>query len=730
MAIDKLNFNSVDIGKVDLPSGKFADTLMQYGQQLNETERQRRLDAQNALSMQMNQARFAREQELNKRNDTEYNREIGLRDTRQKLSKEFLANPYAAKFGSGRETTLLDKQVNDYVNSGGEINEDMAKRLQSRYEEARPFREDATNALTSQMVLAGEDPTKAAQTGAALGSNLLSRVEQQAAVSANRKIEQDQYDEAAKRNKEALQLKFDIAKANQAGDKDKAELLFKQYQSIGGGGAGGGSSTASGLMETLGKIGPVDASSALAEGGPIDLARKAGYTEAQIARAAGQSLDTDPTAWTWADNKLDTTMFTRNLGMQPPGSGLSKSINIRDIQAPTAEEWASIVPNRAGYRVVDYDPKRFLEGSKGVLPELFGEDADKPMLTDASKTADSNPNVPLDRGGKSVLHVKGVPDSLIVNEGLQTGSDGMFRSYTDSNAKGENKGLAVAGGYNYTTKSPSEIRSDFKAAGIPETQIQAAIEGKPIKLSEEDGKNLFAVGYKRIGDEKASKLLPEYKNMDPLVKEIAADMAYRGDLVAGENSYRGDLVKVLKTGDINQVYKYVNETDIPVEVKTRLGNILTMERDTQAGVKPTEKSVLGTSEATPVKELFANTEINKLPATEVRAQMDELNKKGINTKEDEVAFNNLQKQYKVAQVREAEDNPIYKMKAPELMSSLLGISNTNKPVLQDTQEIRQQRIAEKYKLNPAGLTANEKRWIEGNKTTPNGRKLLESLGIK
>lgn len=674
--------------------------------------------------------RFAREQELNARQDTEYNREIGLRTARQDLSKEFLTNPYAAKFGSGKETALLDKQVNDYVNSGGVIDDDMARRLQAKYEEARPFREDATNALTSQMVLAGEDPTKAAQTGAALGSNLLSRVEQQAAVSANRKIEQDQYDEAAKRNKDALQLRFDIAKANQTGDKDKAELLFKQYQSIGGGGTGGGSSTASGLMETLGKIGPVDASSALAEGGPIDLARKAGYTESQIARAAGQSLDTDPTAWTWADNKLDTTMFTRNLGMQPPGSGLSKSINIRDIQAPTAEEWNSIVPNRAGYRVVDYDPKRFLEGSKGVLPELFGKDASAPLLSDASKTVSSNPNVPLDRGGKSVLHVKGVPDSLIVNEGLQTGSDGMFRSYTDSNAKGENKGLAVAGGYNYTTKSPSEIRSDFKAAGIPETQIQAAIEGKPIKLSEEDGKNLFAVGYKRIGDEKASKLLPEYKNMDPLVKEIAADMAYRGDLVAGENSYRGDLVKVLKTGDINQVYKYVNETDIPVEVKTRLGNILTMERDTQAGVKPTENSVLGNSAITPVKELFANTEINKLPAAEVRAQMDELNKKGINTKEDEAAFNNLQKQYKIAQVREAEDNPIYKMKAPELISNLLGISTANKPIMQDPQVIRQQAIAAKYRLNPSDLSAEEKRWIEGNKTTPNGRKLLESLGIK
>ena len=207
-------------------------------------------------------------------------------------------------------------------------------------------------------------------------------------------------------------------------------------------------------------------------------------------------------------------------------------------------------------------------------------------------------------------------------------------------------------------------------------------------------------------------------------------MAYRGDLVAGENSYRGDLVKVLKTGDINQVYKYVNETDIPVEVKTRLGNILTMERDTQAGVKPTENSVLGSNAVAPVKELFANTEINKLPAAEVRAQMDELNKKGINTKEDEAAFNNLQKQYKVAQVREAEDNPIYKMKAPELIGNLLGVSTANKTIMQDPQAIRQQAIAAKYRLNPSDLSAEEKRWIEGNRTTPNGRKLLESLGIK
>ena len=223
MAANKPDFS---LGRIDTPD--VAGGLLDFA---DRQQKQYQIGLSNAVEadkLLRDRQRFAREQELNKRADTEYNREIGLRTARQDLSKEFLANPYAAKFGSGKETALLDKQVNDYVNNGGVINDDMARRLQAKYEEARPFREDATNALTSQMVLAGEDPTKAAQTGAALGSNLLSRVEQQAAVSANRKIEQDQYDEAAKRNKEALQLKFDIAKANQAGDKDKAELLFKQ----------------------------------------------------------------------------------------------------------------------------------------------------------------------------------------------------------------------------------------------------------------------------------------------------------------------------------------------------------------------------------------------------------------------------------------------------------------------------------------------------------------------
>ena len=590
--------------------------------------------------------RFAREQELNARQDTEYNREIGLRTARQDLSKEFLANPYAAKFGSGKETALLDQQVNDYVNSGGVINDDMARRLQAKYEEARPFREDATNALTSQMVLAGEDPTKAAQTGAALGSNLLSRVEQQAAVSANRKIEQDQYDEAAKRNKEALQLKLDIAKANQTGDKDKAELLFKQYQSIGGGGTGGGSSTASGLMETLGKIGPVDASSALAEGGPIDLARKAGYTESQIARAAGQSLDTDPTAWTWADNKLDTTMFTRNLGMQQPGSGLSKSINIRDIQAPTAEEWASIVPNRAGYRVVDYDPKRFLEGSKGVLPELFGKDeaAEKPLLSEVVKSTTEK----------------------------KSGDTLADRNNNYGNIKYDPKDDWIGG-----RKDPN---SAFVKFDTPELGARALA--------------------KTIINGSAGLTIDQYINKYAPASDNNDTKSYIADVAKALNKKPDELIK---SEDVPAVMKAIgkreggNYSDDVLKEGYRLAvNPTTQDKDMLSRVMERNKKDSATSKllqspTSEVKYLFNKVDYKNPSSVELRGQMDELNKQGINTKEDELAFNNLQEQYKAAKTEEnIIGKPFYKMSAPELINSLLGVKTEDKPniVKQVSNEVK------------------------------------------
>ncbi|MFW9602485.1 MAG: hypothetical protein ACMV1B_09210 [Prevotella sp.] len=692
MAVNKPDFS---LGRIDIPD--VGGGLLDFA---DRQQKQYQIGLSNAVEadkLARDAKRFAREQELNARQDTEYNREIGLRTARQNLSKEFLANPYAAKFGSGKETALLDKQVNDYVNSGGVINEDMAKRLQSRYEEARPFREDATNALTSQMVLAGEDPTKAAQTGAALGSNLLSRVEQQAAVSANRKIEQDQYDEAAKRNKEALQLKFDIAKANQAGDKDKAELLFKQYQNMGGG-TGGGSSGAGGLMETLGKIGPVDASSALAEGGPIDLARKAGYTESQIARAAGQSLDTDPTAWTWADNKLDTTMFTRNLGMQQPGSGLSKSINIRDIQAPTAEEWNSIVPNRAGYRVVDYDPKRFLEGSKGVLPELFSKDADKPLLSEAAN--------------------KDLPSSEIKKLVVDKYGDSNFNKSTYDKNLSEVESGGNYNAYNATSKAfgkyqfvPSTINSLIKQDGGKHTidEVRKSPELQDYyydKLTKENINTLKSTGVpvNNFTVYMAHNLGPSqtenFFSNEPLTDATKKAIQAQGVEPTREAYTNRFMHKFENTATPEEKRPTVQKEDI-----TRMTDA---ERKAYADKLFPEYATDGS-----VKELFSkvNTDgvknASKNPSSvELRGQMEELNKQGINTKEDEIAFDNLQKQYKAAKTEEnIIGKPFYKMSAPELINSLLGVKTEDKPNI-----VKQ--VSDKVKLANNPNAADEEAGLE------------------
>ena len=57
------------------------------------------------------------------------------------------------------------------------------------------------------------------------------------------------------------------------------------------------------------------------------------------------------------------------------------------------------------------------------------------------------------------------------------------------------------------------------------------------------------------------------------------------------------------------------------------------------------------------------------------------------------AFNNLQEQYKAAKTEEIEENkgkPFYKMSAPELINSLLGVKTEDKPTIvkQVSDEIR------------------------------------------
>ena len=67
-------------------------------------------------------------------------------------------------------------------------------------------------------------------------------------------------------------------------------------------------------------------------------------------------------------------------------------------------------------------------------------------------------------------------------------------------------------------------------------------------------------------------------------------------------------------------------------------------------------------------------------------------------------------------------NPFLEEERAQSIKDLIAASD-------NSEKNRQLYISEKYKNYPSLLSASEKRWIESNKTTVNGRKLLESLGI-
>ena len=328
--------------------------------------------------------RFAREQELNKRQDTEYNRELGLRTSRQGMANEFLANPNAAKFGSGRETAELDKNVLDYVNSGGEINPEQAAQLQSRYEKARPFREDAINAITGNLVAAGEDPTKAAATASALGSNLLSRADMQTRADAMTAAQQKVYDEEMKAKLEAAKLNTDLSKTGaelkSKGDIAKYQVMMGKSGS--GSGGSGGSSGNDGVvtpytpggnslqvqqnLANLG-IGWRDTSKMM---DTYNAGLKSGYTPNQMYQAITNSVDIDAGGVLPSDQTVVGDRVKAYLANQKPGDLSIGGASISNPNLQGSYSGSDFVPKFAQRQMVDYDPKRFAEDSLKEMPWL------------------------------------------------------------------------------------------------------------------------------------------------------------------------------------------------------------------------------------------------------------------------------------------------------------------------------------------------------------------------
>ena len=397
MAIAKLNFGSVDVGRVDLPQNDLAKSLMQYGTQLNETQRQRALDAQRIAesqsNMMMNQARFGREQELNKRQDLEYNRELGLRDMRKNLAAEYEANPYADIWGGGAANKMLDKQVLDYVDSGKEITPEIATKLQGLYETNRPFKEDLSQVFRSKLLAAGEDPTKADAYAKSMTDSMpFSRATQQAQLDKQQEIQQGYYNAVAAANKDVAKMGFDIAKANQEASIDKAKLDLDYKKLLYGntGGSGSGGTTADGDKITAGGIGGI--SQILKSVGPSDAKEgnqdveawhNKGYSYQQIYSAMKDAVDTDPTALVLSDNTLNTKAVNERLAMLTPGANqFTNTSKVSDITTNVGAK--DLLAQFAPRQIAGYNPEGMLERAKTAVPELFAGGATSEVPTTAN----------------------------------------------------------------------------------------------------------------------------------------------------------------------------------------------------------------------------------------------------------------------------------------------------------------------------------------------------------
>ena len=525
-------------------------------------------------------ARYEREKLMNQRADQEWNREQALRGIRKDVASDFANNPYASQYGSGQETSKLDELVNKEAQrriDAGEapFSEDEAKQIQSRYESVRPFREDAKNAIAKRMIAGGEDPARANQEAEALTSGMIGRADMQARLDAQRESQQKWYDEQARANVEAAKLNLEAGKANLTSNTDLAKL---RYQAAMGGGTGGGTAGSGGFggnmydaqkaIEGMG-IGWYDTKQA---GDFLEAGAKLGYTPNQMLTAIKQGMDLDIGGALPSDKKLNKEIALNYLTThyKPGDSGIP---GVQQLSGGVNA--ASLMPQFAPRQIAGYDPEGFTKRAVGDMPWLVRQGDREQVLQS---------NIPISSSGvntnatvKVTNHVNNVPDSLLINEGAKVGQDGLYRPIVDTDAKGIAKGRVIGYGYNLD-QNRGNIQTDFDKAGIPEYKREAALNGVNFALTKPEVDKLAEVVYKREGIDKAGKLINGYSKLDPMMKEIANDMAYRGDLVPGEKGYRGDLVNILNTGDINKVYDYVNTMNVPQEVKTRLGNILTIER--------------------------------------------------------------------------------------------------------------------------------------------------------
>lgn len=695
MALPQATFRAGNIEAPDLSKvSSMITSPLDYMRQLSvDAENKRRWELENT-----------RAQTLADRQTEEFNREKNLRDIRRNIASDFTSSPYAAKWGADKVTSSLDRLVNQEAErrlAAGEapFSAEEASQLQAYYETARPYKEDAVNSIAARLVAQGEDAVKAKQEAEVLASGtLLSKADQQARLDAQQKMYQDFYGSQAKAN-------LDAAKLNQ--DYDIARM--KMYGGIGSGGSGGGGSGFVGTtmlkpQETIEKwdIGALDSKAAM---GLVNTASTMGYAPWQIQKALENSVNLD-VGGVISDKRVVEDKFKENLLKMAPGQ----------MPGSTGGGYSasSFMPQLAPRQIAGYDPEGFARDALKQMPWL-----------DRSRPAESGNGTSVSGTGyKATVSNTEAPNYTAVNK-----TSGAMGQYQFLNSTLNDYRDKFGGFTNEQFLNNPKLQDQVFDAYTKDNE--AFLKSKGVEVTDWTrwlAHNLgianvkpFLEGRMTEGVEKAIKAnLPgQTPSIDNYIDKYAKRFNAQ-DLVAATSP---ENVNPEASAEKSKSYAKAQELMTPLE---RSEFMKLVDAGNVEGVNKYTKEILDRGPAA-VKPDYTSM---KLPEM-------------VSTGYDELSQWLRSNQAKAPlQGQEAVDATIGN-RTPEEYKKYLDWANREDPGItpiiqgfnsattEDNARVflRQQEIAAKYNDNPNTLTASEKRWIAESRLTPNGRKLLEMLGI-
>lgn len=544
MAANKPDFS---LGRIDTPD--VGGGLLDFA---DRQQKQYQIGLSNAVEadkLLRDRQRFAREQELNKRADTEYNREIGIREGTKKIATDFITNPET--YGAQAELEPLwkaaEKESQRRLSAGeAPFSPEESSKLQMLAESRKPFREDAQGKVAAKLAEIGVANPHAL--AGEITAGLPSRAYMQEQADKNREVQQNYYNELTKNRIAYGKDIMDVSKTNAEAENKKAADVFEALQKMYGGGGSGSGGTVGGrtladaqlAVQAL-DIGPMDTNDAykLLNKGILE-----GLTPSQALYAIKNSRAVSSTAGLTTSN-INEDLFDANIkdikekGIPGSGSGY-KIERVGSVLSP--EDYAPTMIQR---QIVDYNPKGFEERLAKEAPFLRIQNGE-PVQAPVSST-----------GGSIKTEM---PESLQKAEGTR------LEPYKDTK-----NNVTVSTGYNMSGKSRSELMQDFKEAGIDSNKIDGLLKMDGTRLTPVESKALDSVSYAKNGIGKLQKIGIDVDKLHPKLAEIAVSQAYRGDIVKDGSGYRGRLYDYLKNDDLSGMVKDITTSkDIPNEVKTRL----------------------------------------------------------------------------------------------------------------------------------------------------------------